>query len=194
LIPTGLAPLYERSSSSSRSPSASPPHLDATARSSLVHARTTDGLVQLLAYALAPALGRTNPGRMIAADRWSYLPAIPLSLLAAAALSRVLDARALRAAAAVLVLMLAVLTRLQLPVWSSDTALWSRAVAASPLSSFALERLAAAAAAAGRPGDADGRRAHARTVRRSSPISPSASERSRRGNFFAPSIVWCGGT
>lgn len=50
--------------------------------------RRVDGLTQgALAYLilLSPALGLFKSGRMIVADRWSYLPAIPPSLLAAAA-------------------------------------------------------------------------------------------------------------
>lgn len=170
LLPTGLAPLYEYSVLLEPRPFA----VAAACVSTFVlflalTRRRVDGLTQAaLAYLilLSPALGLYKSGRMIAADRWSYLPAIPLSLLAAAALSRALDARAFRVAAGAVLLALAAATRRQLPVWSSDAALWSRAVAASPMSAFALERLADAEDAAGRPAAADGRRAHARTMRR----------------------------
>ena len=155
VLPLGLAPLYERSILLEPRPFS----IAAAAVSTFVlllalTRRRADGLVQAaLAYAvlLAPALGLFKSGRMVAADRWSYLPAIPLSLLAASAVARALKTRAFRAASAAALFALAFATRAQLPVWSSDTALWTRAVSASPLSWFALERLSEAEAAAGRP-------------------------------------------
>ena len=169
LLPMGLAPLYEYSVLLEPRPfTIAAAAVCAVVLGLALTRRRIDGPAQaLLAYAvlLLPALGLFKSGRMIAADRWSYLPAIPLSLLAAAALSPLLGRRALRVAAAVALLALAALTRRQLPVWSSDTALWTRAVEASPLSYFALERLADAEAEAGDPGAADGRRAHARSLR-----------------------------
>ncbi len=170
LLPTGLAPLYEYSILLEPRPFAVASAGVCTFVLYLaLTRRRVDGLTQAaLAYLilLSPALGLYKSGRMIAADRWSYLPAIPLSLLAAAALSRALDERAFRAAAGAVLLALAAATRLQLPVWSSDIALWTRAVSASPMSAFALERLADAEEAAGNPGAADGRRAHAASLRR----------------------------
>ena len=158
LLPMGLAPLYERSIL--LEPFAFSVAAAAVSTATLLLAftrRLVDGLTQaVLAYLilLLPALGLFKSGRMIAADRWSYLPAIPISLLAAAALSSAFDARAFRAAAAAVVLALIYTTRAQLPVWSSDEALWSRAAAASPLSAFALERLAEAESKAGKLADA----------------------------------------
>ncbi|MBI2387539.1 MAG: hypothetical protein HYV14_16235 [Elusimicrobia bacterium] len=170
VLPSGLAPLYEYSILLEPRPFSVAAACVCTFVLYLaLTRRRVDGLTQAaLAYLvlLSPALGLYKSGRMIAADRWSYLPAIPLSLLAAAALSRALDARAFRAAAGAVVLAVAAATRLQLPVWSSDEALWTRAVAASPMSAFALERLADAEAAGGNPGGADGRRAHAASLRR----------------------------
>ncbi len=170
LAPTGLAPLYERSVLLE-------PRLFTAAAAAVLTAafllalfwRREKGLAQAaLAYGvlLLPALGFFKSGRMVAADRWSYLAAVPLSLLAAAALARALKGRAFVAATATVAVALAVLTRAQLPVWSSDIALWTRACAASPLSWFALERLADAEEAAGLSGQADGRRAHAAAMRR----------------------------
>ncbi len=170
LAPTGLAPLYEYSVllEPFRFTVAAAVVLTALPLLWLYRRRAPGLVAALLAYAilLLPALGLFKSGRMTAADRWSYLPAIPLSLFLAGALERLLPVRAYRAAAAVLLLALAVATRFQLPVWSSDEALWERAVDASPMSYFALERLADAEAAAGKPGQADGRRAHAQTMRR----------------------------
>ena len=158
MVPAGLAPLYERSILLEPRPFSVAASSVATAALLLVVARRrAPGLLQAaLAYLILilPALGLFKSGRMIAADRWSYLAAIPLSLLAAGALARALDGRALRAAAAILVAALILATRAQLPVWSSDEAVWNRAAAASPLSSFALERLAEAEADAGKTAQA----------------------------------------
>ncbi|MBI5246161.1 MAG: hypothetical protein HY923_03195 [Elusimicrobia bacterium] len=169
LAPLGLAPLYERSVLLEPLPFSLAATSVLTAVALLVvYRRRAPGLVlAVLAYAilLLPALGLFKSGRMTAADRWSYLPSIPLSLLAAGMLGRGLDRNIFRPVAGAVIIALAVLTRLQLPVWSSDVALWTKAVEASPLSSFALERLADAEQAAGRPGEADGRRAHAKTMR-----------------------------
>lgn len=170
VLPTGLAPLYEYSILLEPRPFTIAAACVSTFALFLALTRSrADGLVQAaLAYALLllPALGLFKSGRMIAADRWSYLPAIPLALLAGAALGKIRDVRVARAAGAGILLALALSSRRQLPVWSSDTALWTRAVQASPMSSFALERLAEAEDAAGRPGEAAGRRAHAAALRR----------------------------
>lgn len=170
LLPAGLAPLYEHSILLEPRPFTVAAAFVSTFALFLALTRSrADGLVQAaLAYGLLllPALGLFKSGRMIAADRWSYLPAIPLSLLAAAALARIRDVRAARAVFAAALVALVFATRRQLPVWSSDVALWTRAAEASPMSSFALERLAEAEDAAGRPGEAAGRRAHAAALRR----------------------------
>jgi len=104
-----------------------------------------------LAYVLfaLPALGLFKSGRMTAADRYAYLPSLPLALLAGAALARAAS-RPARAAATAAVFALAVGARAELPVWSSDAALWSRACGEQPLSYFARVRLSAALKAEGR--------------------------------------------
>lgn len=122
----------------------------------------------LLCYGLllAPALGLFKSGRMSAADRWSYLPALPLSLLAAALLAPLLRERAGRAAAFSLAAALALLTQRQLPVWSSDEALWTRAAQASPLSYYARFKLASALASAGKRPQAEAARRDGLAVHR----------------------------
>ncbi len=169
LIPIGLAPLYERSILLEPWPFSMAAAAVSTVGLYLAFTRKrVDGLSQsALAYVILilPALGLFKSGRMIAADRWSYLAAIPLSLLAAATLARVFDERAFRAAAACIVLALIAATRAQLPVWSSDEALWTRAVAASPMSSFALERLSEAEAAAGKTAEAAERLKNAQSLK-----------------------------
>lgn len=170
LLPTGLAPLYERSILLEPFPFTVAAACVSTAALALsLTRRRVDGPSQAaLAYLilLLPALGFFKSGRMIAADRWSYLPAIPLSLLAAAAVSRALEGRARLAAGAAITLALAAATWRQLPVWSSDEAVWTRAVAASPLSSFALERLADAEARAGKAAQAAARYERAKALKR----------------------------
>lgn len=108
-----------------------------------------------------PALGLFKSGRMTAADRYSYLPGLPLALLAGAAVARSARRRGPALAAFSLVALLAALTLGQLPVWSSDTALWTRACAVSPLSYFARLKLAEADSAAGRRDAAAADRAEA---------------------------------
>ncbi|MFI5346391.1 MAG: glycosyltransferase family 39 protein [Elusimicrobiota bacterium] len=96
-----------------------------------------------------PALGLFKSGRMTAADRYSYLPALPLSLLAGAALVSVSSRRIAMAAALGAIGALGFLTSRQLPVWSSDVSLWARACQVSPLSYFARLKLASAEENAG---------------------------------------------
>jgi len=170
LFPSGLAPLYERSILLEPFPfSVAAACVSTAVLYLLLTRRRVDGAAQaLLAYGLLllPALGFFKSGRMIAADRWSYLPAMALSLLGAAALARAFEERALRTVGAGLALALAVATRLQLPVWSSDETVWTRAVAASPLSSFAFERLADAQAASGKAAASTASRARAVALKR----------------------------
>ncbi len=170
LVPAGLAPLYEPSFLLEPRPFTIAAAAVLTALPLLLLARRSNpGLVHaLLAYAvlLLPVLGLFKSGRMAAADRWSYMPAIPLSLLAGAALARALEAVPARAATAALALILAVLTRAQLPVWSSDLALWKRGTEASPFSWFAVERRAEAEEAAGDAAAAATSRSYARALRR----------------------------
>ena len=82
LLPAGLSPLYERSILLEPFPFSVAAAAVLTAALYLALTRKrVDGLAQAaLAYAilLLPALGFFKSGRMIAADRWSYLPAIPV--------------------------------------------------------------------------------------------------------------------
>jgi hypothetical protein len=160
--PLGLSPLYEYSALLQPEPFAfSLAFVLAAAVWWLMWGREHRRLTALLlcyVLLLAPALGLFKSGRMSAADRWSYLPALPLSLLAAALLSPLLRGLPGRAAAFSLAAVLAVLTQRQLPVWSSDEALWTRAAQASRLSYYARLKLASALAAAGKLPEADAAR------------------------------------
>jgi hypothetical protein len=168
--PLGLSPLYEYSALLQPEPFAfSLAFVLAAAVWWLMWGREHRRLTALLlcyVLLLAPALGLFKSGRMSAADRWSYLPALPLSLLAAALLSPLLRGLPGRAAAFSLAAVLAVLTQRQLPVWSSDEALWTRAAQASRLSYYARLKLASALAAAGKLPEADAARRDALEVHR----------------------------
>lgn len=170
LLPVGLSPFYELSSLLQPGPFAFSLAvvLAAAAWWALWGRENRPLTAGVLCYGLllAPALGLFKSGRMSAADRWSYLPAIPLSLLLAAAARPWLRARLGRVAALALCAALAALTRAQLPVWSSDEALWRRASVASPLSYYARLKLASALAAAGRPDAAAAARRDAAALHR----------------------------
>ena len=102
---------------------------------------------------LVPAVGLVPSGLQATADRYAYLPAVPLSLwIAAAAGAR--TRAVLRAAAAVAVLALAVVSYKQMQYWRDSIALWTRAVDVDPRSDVARYNLASAYAEAGRRDDA----------------------------------------
>ena len=115
-------------------------------------------LVAAAAYAvlLAPLLGLIQCGPHEAADRYSYLPSIPLVLLAGGALHRVLATPSLRVRAAAatagvgVLTLLAVATARQTRVWRSSLTLWGNAAANEPASSFAHYNFGCALAKAGR--------------------------------------------
>ncbi|MBL8857501.1 MAG: hypothetical protein JNL28_03220 [Planctomycetes bacterium] len=90
----------------------------------------------LLAYAilLAPVSGLTQTGPQLVADRYSYLPCMPLALLFGGAL--LFAARAQRtwlfAAGLALTLVLVPLSRAQARVWRDDVSLWTKTCAVRP--------------------------------------------------------------
>lgn len=84
---------------------------------------------------LSPVIGLSQSGYQLAADRYAYVAAVPLSLLIAGGLagkptsSLILAARGL---AAVAIVALAVTTRAQLPHWADGPTLVRHAVAVDP--------------------------------------------------------------
>jgi hypothetical protein len=88
---------------------------------------------------VAPGLASVRPASHAMADRFTYLPAIPLSLLAAGGLAWLIARRPSRAAVsasvagavAALAILLALTVR-QIPVWRDDVALWTRAIEVRP--------------------------------------------------------------
>jgi Flp pilus assembly protein TadD len=103
---------------------------------------------------LLPVIGLVPSGLQITADRYTYLPAMVLSVVVG-----VLIARARRpwaflvglVAAAGAAALLAQLARIQLPHWRDSVSLWSRAVALDGDNDVALYNLALAEIEQGRP-------------------------------------------
>ncbi len=152
LLPVSLLPIYEY-----------PTGMGPTHPLALAGAATTLALVALAwlarrrapafvaavaAYlvAMGPTLGVAQSGPQVAADRYTYLPTIGLSLMVGAAAAA---GRARAAAAVAIVAVLAVTTGVQTTTWKDARTLWSRAVRVAPDNAFAQYRLAAAERAAG---------------------------------------------
>ena len=81
---------------------------------------------------VSPVLGFAQSGIQIAADRYTYVSTIPLALLAAAGLARILPGPALPVATLALGAVLGVLTWRQTHVWHDSLALWDHALAVDP--------------------------------------------------------------
>jgi Flp pilus assembly protein TadD len=108
---------------------------------------------------LAPAMGFVPSGLQATADRYTYLPAVPLSLFAAALISDALPRLAptrwvLPAAATAIVGLLAATSIRQSQYWRDSVSLWTRAVQVTPASDVALYNLGSALAEAGRRDEA----------------------------------------
>jgi tetratricopeptide (TPR) repeat protein len=85
---------------------------------------------------LSPVLGFAQAGPQLAADRYTYLAAIPVAALVAGALLPLVSSAAARRwvlpTAAAVLLGLSGLTRAQLAVWRDGSSLWSHAVSLHP--------------------------------------------------------------
>jgi protein O-mannosyl-transferase len=109
---------------------------------------------------LAPAAGLLPSGLQATADRYSYLPSVPLSIGIAAAGAAAIDrsprsiVQPLRVASAILIAALAWIAWQQTRYWRDSVTLWTRAVAIDPASDLALYNLASALAAEGRRDEA----------------------------------------
>jgi Flp pilus assembly protein TadD len=109
---------------------------------------------------LLPAAGFLPSGLQATADRYSYLPSIPLSIAIATAAGAIL-ARAprslvqpLRIAAAIVIAALAWMSYRQTRDWRDSLTLWTRAVELNPENDIALYNLASALADRGRRDEA----------------------------------------
>jgi len=96
----------------------------------------------------APAAGLVPSGLQSTADRYTYLPAVALALLAGGALARLSQAQGRRAFAVGLLALAAVgmgsATLRYLPHWRDSVALWTRALSVDPRNDVALYNLALA--------------------------------------------------
>jgi len=111
---------------------------------------------------LVPAAGLVPSGQQATADRYTYLPGIVVSMLVAGAGTRwaaghALRVRALSAAAFVLVVASAVVTRSTLAPWANALSLWTRVVTLDPSNDVGLYNLGVALAAEGRGDEAAAR-------------------------------------
>ncbi|MDD5656534.1 MAG: tetratricopeptide repeat protein [Elusimicrobia bacterium] len=103
------------------------------------------------AVSVAPVLGLFAVGNYLAADRYSYLPAMSLAPLAAAGLLAVPARRKAASwlAAGVIAAGLAVLSGRQCGFWRDGESVWARVLAVSPDSAMARQSLGLAASEAG---------------------------------------------
>src|SRR5207249_3704300 len=100
-----------------------------------------------------PAMGLVPSGLQATANRYAYLPAIPLAILLGAAVTKLRIRFPPLAVLAVLTLF-AVLTYRQTKYWRDSVALWTRAVEVDARNDVALYNLAAGLADAGRRNEA----------------------------------------
>ncbi|MBM3987801.1 MAG: hypothetical protein FJ294_07580 [Planctomycetes bacterium] len=98
--------------------------------------------VALYALLVGPMLGLAQCGPQLVADRYSYVPAIPLALLGAAGLFRMLEPRNALFCGSLAGLGLGLLAREQCHVWRDSEALWSWTVSVAPRSAIAQTALA----------------------------------------------------
>jgi hypothetical protein len=136
LLPIGLSPIYSI-----------PPDLDPLAAPYVVSAVIVIGLTIVLVAArrrfpaglttwaifvviLAPVLGLAQTGNQIAADRYTYLPAVAVSALLAAGLARINLTP--RLAMVPILVIAGLLTWKQVGVWRDPETLWRHAVSVNP--------------------------------------------------------------
>ncbi|TWT44660.1 TPR repeat-containing protein YrrB [Phycisphaerae bacterium RAS1] len=164
--PVGLSPLYELV----RVPGQLPAHhiaaalfvVAAGAGIAWLGRRRPAIAVAALVYAvlLGPVLGLAQSGKQEVADRYSYLPAISLSILATSALRAgarsALERPATWVAAGVVLSACSALTWRQTQVWRDGETLWRHAVRCQPDSPTAHQFLGVSLARLGRHGEALG--------------------------------------
>jgi hypothetical protein len=125
------------------------------------------GLAAWIAFVviLLPVLGLFQTGRQLAADRYTYLPAVAISALAAGGILRAYSAsgragrassRTVVAVGSILVLVsLAVLSARQTRVWQNSQTLWRHALRVNSTCPVANDNMGALLVEAGRPQDAE---------------------------------------
>ncbi|MBM3989909.1 MAG: hypothetical protein FJ298_02765 [Planctomycetes bacterium] len=98
--------------------------------------------VALYACLVGPMLGFAQCGPQLVADRYSYVPTIPLALLGAAGLFRMLEPRNALFCGSLAGLGLGLLAREQCHVWRDSESLWNWTVSVAPRSAIAQTALA----------------------------------------------------
>jgi len=161
LLPTGLSPLYPLHAPidplATRFVLSAAAVIAGATAAFLLRRRLPALGAALAAYAilLLPVLGLAQVGPQLVADRYSYLPAIPLALLVAGVVLRLGGAGTAIGLAAVAAL--AAPTWRQAAAWKDTITLWTRAVEADPLEGQSRRKLVLAlteeAARAGDPAE-----------------------------------------
>jgi len=137
-VPIGLSPLYGLQPDLDP---AAPVYLlcvalvvSITAAALALRARWPWVLAAWAAYVvmLLPVLGIFHNGPQIAADRYTYLPCLPFSLLAGQGVVLLVRRAWLIPVPALALCLLSFLTVLQIGVWRDAESLWTRALAVSP--------------------------------------------------------------
>jgi len=160
LWPTGLAPLYPLE----LAPAAADPRtlvnvlllVGVSAAALLLRRRRPLATAAWLAYLvlIAPVSGLAHAGRHFAADRYTYLAALPAAWLAAGLLLGARERRWAFPAALALAAVLGTLSWRQTLVWRDSVTLWTRVAEVSPGSSVGPHRLGVALREAGRDDEA----------------------------------------
>jgi Flp pilus assembly protein TadD len=91
---------------------------------------------------LLPVLGVAHNGYQLAADRYTYIAALPLAVLAGGLVA--MGRRPALVPAVLALAALSVLTWAQIPAWRNDETLWRHAVSRDPASGIARSNLGAA--------------------------------------------------
>lgn len=154
LLPADLLPIYELPrpfvATEARFLACAFLTIAITAAAIALRKRVPGFSVAWLAYGvlLAPVSGLAQAGTQLVADRYSYLPCVPLAVLAGAALLQ-WSVRAPRHALYALqlgggaLLVLAILTFQQTRIWRTSESLWTHTLERSPDSPNALQNLGA---------------------------------------------------
>ncbi len=167
VAPVGLSPMYSRPVPldlvSWRFLGSAASVLAITAVLITLRRRWPTGLAAWAGYVamVLPVSGLVTIGHELVADRYSYLPSLAVVVLAGGVLAWALQRSrsgggraALVLPTAVVVAVLAFVTRALIPVWHDDVALWERAVLVNPDSARAQANLGGIYALTGRDSDA----------------------------------------
>jgi tetratricopeptide (TPR) repeat protein len=100
--------------------------------------RAVPAAMLMYVVVLLPVLGIAQSGDQLVADRYSYVACVPLAVLAAAGLQRLLESKSSRVSqsapiiAAICIGALGVVAWIQTDIWHDSESLWRRAATATP--------------------------------------------------------------